>query len=165
MQRILQSFQRNSLKRFGWDYLALGPTSSVAVPLIPTGTLLFGPLSRHKPVQASPYSGHFSGCPHSVPRCLSSHQACAQYFCIQLALKQCDYHLEFFWLMALIHRNMLIKLFAFLPVEGAWAITITAWTQMPVICLFHEIPLMEDGIGPHRAAADFRGLSCPWKYL
>lgn len=33
-ERILQSFQRNSLKRFGWDCLVLGPTSSVAMPLI-----------------------------------------------------------------------------------------------------------------------------------
>lgn len=43
MQRILQSFQSNSLKRFGWDYLVLGPTSSVAAPLIPRGALLLVP--------------------------------------------------------------------------------------------------------------------------
>lgn len=96
MQRMLQSFQSNSLKRFGWDYLVLDPTSSVAALLIPRGALLFGPLSRDRAAQASPFSWHYSGCPHAVPRSLSSHRDSTQDFCIQLSLKQCDYQLDLF---------------------------------------------------------------------
>lgn len=88
--------QRNSLKRFGWDYLVLGPTGLVATSLIPMGALLFSPLSTDKTAQAFPYSWHFSGCPHTVPRCLNSHRAYAQDFCIQFAFKQCDYYLDLF---------------------------------------------------------------------
>lgn len=40
---------------------------------------------------------------------LSSGRAHTQDFCIELALKQYDYHLGLFWQMALTHRNMLIK--------------------------------------------------------